>query len=167
MLQNNNCVINWNASQMESITSVTRSGRTTPKDSSFSSTTPAPIPPEWPFEKEAGSGLTASARVSDVSSPACTNGAWPPLRPVSVAQKIKPSTMLSSNVQSIDLPMACMPWRSWTIDNRMTSQHLPWDLVRPSSSWTTRSKEDQSLHHIQIFSNLIMQQFTKIAGETF
>jgi len=30
---------------------------------------------------------------------------------VSVAQKNKPSTMLSSNVQSIDLPMDCMAWR--------------------------------------------------------
>jgi len=29
---------------------------------------------------------------------------WPPLRPVSVVQKNKPSTMLSANVQSIDLP---------------------------------------------------------------
>jgi len=34
-------------------------------------------------------------------------GVWPPLRPVSVAQKNKPSTMLSSNVQSIDLPTDC------------------------------------------------------------
>ena len=41
------------------------------------------------------------------------NRLWPPLRPVSVAQKDKPSTMLSSNVQSIDLPMDCMAWRFW------------------------------------------------------
>ena len=41
--------------------------------------------------------------MSDVSAPACTNGVCPPLRPVSVAQKNKLSTMLSSNVQSIDL----------------------------------------------------------------
>ena len=52
--------------------------------------------------------------VSDVSAPACTNGVWPPLRPVSVAQN-KPSTMLSSNVQSIDLPMDCTAWRFWTM----------------------------------------------------
>jgi len=32
-------------------------------------------------------GLTASTPVLDVSAPACTNGAWLPLRPVSVAQK--------------------------------------------------------------------------------
>jgi len=38
---------------------------------------------------------------------ACTNVVWPPLQPVSVAQKDKPSTMLSSNVQSIDLLMDC------------------------------------------------------------
>ena len=35
--------------------------------------------------------------------------------PVSVAQKNKPSTMLSSNVQSIDLPMDCTAWRFWMI----------------------------------------------------
>jgi len=39
------------------------------------------------------------------------NGVWPPLRPVTVAQKNKPSTMLSSHVQSIDLPMDCTAWR--------------------------------------------------------
>jgi len=44
--------------------------------------------------------------VLDVPAPACTNGAWPPLQPVSVAQN-KQSTMLSSNVQSIDHPMDC------------------------------------------------------------
>ena len=64
--------------------------------------------PRMTLRKRAGSGSTASAPVSDVSAPACTNGVWPPLRPVSVAQKNKPSTMLSSNVQSIDLPADCM-----------------------------------------------------------
>ena len=38
-------------------------------------------------------------------------GVMPPLRPVSVAQKNKPSTMLSSNVQSMD----CTAWRLWTM----------------------------------------------------
>jgi len=42
-------------------------------------------------------------------------GLWPPLRPVSVAQKNKPSTMLSSYVKSIDLPINCMAWRFWTM----------------------------------------------------
>ena len=41
------------------------------------------------------------------------HGVWPPLRPVSVAQKNKPSTTLSSKVQSIDLPMNCMAGRFW------------------------------------------------------
>ena len=72
-------------------------------------------PPEWPSQEEPRSSLTASAPVSDVSAPACTNGVWPPLRPVSVVQKNKPSTMLSSNVQSIDLPMECKAWRFWTM----------------------------------------------------
>jgi len=47
------------------------------------------------------------APVSDVSAHVRTNEVWPPLRPVSVAQKNKPSTMLSVNVQSIGLPMDC------------------------------------------------------------
>jgi len=38
---------------------------------------------------------------------------WPPLRPVSVAKTNKPSTMLSSNVQSIELPMDRMALRLW------------------------------------------------------
>jgi len=33
----------------------------------------------WPSQEEPASGLTASAPVSDVSTPACTNGVWPPL----------------------------------------------------------------------------------------
>jgi len=71
---------------------------------------PAVIHPlERPSQEDPGSGFTAVAPVSDFSAPAFTNEIWPPLRPVSVAQKNKLSTMLSSNVQSIDLPMDCMP----------------------------------------------------------
>jgi len=40
---------------------------------------------------------------------------WLPLRTVSVAQKNEPSTMLSTNVQSIDLPMNCTALRFWTM----------------------------------------------------
>ena len=69
--------------------------------------------PEWLSQEEPGSGLTASAPVSDVSALACTNGVWPPLRPVSVAQKNKPLTMLSTIFQSTDLLMDCMAWRFW------------------------------------------------------
>jgi len=68
-----------------------------------------------PSQEEPGSGLTASAPVSDVSALACTNGVWPPLLPVSVAQKNKPSTMTPSNVQYIDLSTDCMAWRFWTM----------------------------------------------------
>jgi len=72
-------------------------------------------PPERPSQEESGSSLTASAPVSGVSAPVSTNEVWLPLRPVSVAQKNKPSTMLSSNVQSIDLLMDCTAWRFWTM----------------------------------------------------
>ena len=71
-------------------------------------------PPERPSPEEPRSGVTASAPMSDVSSPACSNGVWPCLQPMSVAQKNKPSTMLSCNVQSNALPMDCMAWRFWT-----------------------------------------------------
>ena len=95
------------------ITNGMRSGQTAPQDSAFSSL--APTRPEWPSQEESGSGLTAYAPVLDVSAPACTNGVWPPLQPVSVAQKNKLSTMLSSNVQSINLPTDCMAWQFWTM----------------------------------------------------
>jgi len=82
--------------------------------------------PEWPSQQESGSGVGTSAPVLDVSAAACTNGVWPPLRPVSVAQKNKPSTMLSSNVQSIDLPMDYMAWRFWTMRQQNgCSTHAP------------------------------------------
>ena len=97
------------------ITNGMRGGRTAPQDSAFSSPTLAPTIPVWPSQEEPGSDSTASAPVSDVSTPACTNGVCPPLRPVSVAQKNKPSAMLSSNVQSVDLLMDCMAWRFWAM----------------------------------------------------
>ena len=75
----------------------------------------APILLEWPSQQEQrGSGLTASAPLSDVSTPACRNGIWLLQRLVSVAQ-IRPLTMLYSTVQSIDLLMDCMAWRFWTM----------------------------------------------------
>ena len=72
-----------------------------------------------------GFGVTASAPVSDISVPTCTNWVWPPQRPVSVAQKNKPSTMLSSNVQSIDLAMECIAWQFlMTWQSNGCSKHL-------------------------------------------
>jgi len=66
-------------------------------------------PPGMTMPRGAGSGLTVSAPVSDVSAPACTTGECPPQRPVSVAQKNKSSAMLSSNVKSIDLTLSAWP----------------------------------------------------------
>jgi len=82
-----------------------------------------------PAYEQRGSGLTASALVSDVSTPACTNGVCPPLRSASVAQKNKPSTMSSSNVQSIDLTK---------IDNQFTKidkEHNYSVLTSRSTQW--------------------------------
>ena len=106
-----------------------RSERTTLQDSAFWFQTPVSTHPEWPSQEEPGSGLTASAPVSDVYTPACKNGVWPPLRPVSVAQKNKPLTMSSSNVQSIDLPIDCTAWRLW-----MMKQPNGYSTPAPKSS---------------------------------
>ena len=54
----------------------------------------------------------------------------PPLQPVSVVQKNKPSTMLSSNVRSIDSPRTARSDRSGWWDNWMTAQPPPWYLVQ-------------------------------------
>ena len=89
------------------ITDGTRSDSTALRDSVLSSPTPALTPLDCPRQEQRGSGLTASAPVSNVSTPAYPNGVCPPLRPVSAVWKNKPSTMLSSNFQSIDLPMDC------------------------------------------------------------
>jgi len=99
-------------------------------------------PSEWPSQEEPGSSLTASATVSDVSAPAYTNGVWPPLRPVSMVQKNKLSTMLPSNVQSIELPMDYSAWPdgSGRCDNWMAAQHLPQDLLWPSSGFNNSLK---------------------------
>jgi len=97
------------------ITNGMRIGRITLQDSALSSPTLAPTPSDWPSQEQPGFGLTTSAQVSDVSSPAWTDEVRSPLRLVSVAQKNKPLTMLSSNVQSIDLLMDCTAWRCWTM----------------------------------------------------
>jgi len=87
-----------NSSVHLAATYVQRTMRTTLQESAFSSQRPAPTQTlEWLSQEEPGSGLNASTLVSGAYAPACTNGVWP----VSAAQKNKPSTMLSSNVQSI------------------------------------------------------------------
>jgi len=70
-------------------------------------------PLEWPSQEQPGFGLIPSAPVSDVSNPTWENGVWSPLWPMSVAQKNKLSTMLSSNVQSINLLMDCTASSLW------------------------------------------------------
>ena len=83
---------------------------------------------EWPSQEEPGSGSTASAPVSDISAPACTNGVWPPLRSVSVAHKNKrrPCHPPMSNPSTPLSP----PWTAWPDGsgrwgNRMAAQNMP------------------------------------------
>ena len=61
-----------------------------------------------------------------------------------LAQKNKPSTMLFSNVQSVDLLMTARPGGSGRWGNRMAAQHLPRDLVRPSRI-RNRSKDEEKV----------------------
>ena len=125
------------------ITSGKRSGWTTLRDSALSSPTPASTLPEWPFQAKRGSGLTASTPVSDISAPACTNAVWP-LCGLWVWRR-------RANRRPCCPPMPKPPTSSWTArpdgsgwwDIRMTAQHLPRDLVRPSSglkSWLKRRR---------------------------
>ena len=95
---------------------------------------------EWPSQEEPGSDLTASTPLLDVSTFACTNGVWPPMRPGSVVQN-KPSTMSSSNVQSIDLPRTTRSDGSRRWDNRMAAQLLPRYLGRLAVHKRTRSNK--------------------------
>jgi len=108
--------------------------------------------------------------VSNVSAPACTNG--PPLQSLSVAQKNKPSTMLSSNVQSIDLPWTAWPDGSGRWDYWMVAQHLPRDLVQPSSglnnylkrrSWNTKYGQIKSTQlNLWFFNSRVSPLYKKL-----
>ena len=98
-------------------------------------------PPEWPSQEEPGSGLTASAPVSDVSAPACTNGVdllcglWVWRRRTNHRPYCSPASNPSTS------PWTAWPEGSGRWDNRIGAQHLPRDLVRPSSEAQTLHKK--------------------------
>jgi len=114
------------------------------RNSVLSSQTSATTLLKWPCQEQCRSGLPAIAPVSGVSALGCTNGVWPPLRPVSMAQN-KPSAMLSFNILSNP---STSPWTAWPDgcgrwDKRMAAQHLFRDLVQPSSglkNWLKRRR---------------------------
>jgi len=89
---------------------------------------------EWPCQEQrtVGPVLTASAPVSDISAPACTNETSPPLRPVTVAQRNRPLTMLSLTVQSINLPMERIVE---TVRTRKQSNGCSTPASRSSATW--------------------------------
>ena len=69
--------------------------------------------------------------------PAYTNGVWPLLRPMSVVQKDRPSTMLSS-VQSIDLTMDYTAWGFWMMrQSNGCSTPAPWSSA--AQQWIERT----------------------------
>jgi len=86
------------------ITDGMRSCWRTLQDLVLSSLTLAPSLLEWSRQKQRAWLNRIRTVVGRFRS---TNGVWPLLRPVSVAQKNKPSTTLSPNTQFIDLPVDC------------------------------------------------------------
>ena len=109
--------------------------------------------PEWPSQEQPGSGLTASSQVSDVSAPACTNEVCPPLRPVSVAQKDKPSTMLSTNVQYIDLLMDCMAWRFWMM-RQFSGCSTPAPRSSAAKQWFEELAQTKKTLNDKVYNNV-------------
>jgi len=95
-------------------------------------------PPGITLQEEPGSGLSASAPVSDVSAPACTNGIWPDGLVCGLwvwrrRTNCRPCCPPMSNPSTF-------PWTAWPDgsgrwDNWMAAQYLPRDLVRPSSDF--------------------------------
>ena len=71
--------------------------------------------PEWPTKNSLGPASPPLHQCWTLTLMLVQMGVWPLLWLVSVAQKNKPSTMLSSNVQYIDLPMVCTTWQFWTM----------------------------------------------------
>jgi len=80
------------------------------------------------------------------------------LRPVSVAQKNKPSTMSSFNVQSIDLPMDCMAWRFWTM-RQPNGCSTPAPKSSAAKRWKKELAQKEEDHH----NCIVMHKSTKSA----
>jgi len=87
---------------------------------------PPSHPPGMALPRTAWVRLNRLAPMSDVSGPVCTNRVWPPLW-----------VWHRTNCRPCCLPMSNPSTSQWTAppgrDNRMAAQHLPQDLVLPSS----------------------------------
>ena len=117
--------------------------------------------PEWPSQEEPGSGLTAYAPVSDVSGPGCTNGVWPPLRLVSVAQKIKSSTMSSSKSNPSTSPRTARPDGSGRWDRQPNGCSTPALKSSAAKQWineeVAQTKEEpiKTFYYVKVSSACI------------
>ena len=121
-------------------TEVWRSGRIndgmpcawrTLRDSILSSPTSAPTLLEWPCLEQRGSGLTSSAQVSDVSTPAYKQMSMTPS--ASWEWGAEEQTVGHVVPQSPTSPWIARSDGSGWRDNRMAAQHLIRDLVWRSS----------------------------------
>jgi len=106
-------------------------------------------PPERPSQEEPGSDLIASAPVSDVSVHVCTNGVWPLLRPVSVAQK---------NIPSVSNPLTS-PWTAWPDGSGPQSNGYSTPVPRSSAAkqWLEQLAQKKKKNNEQ-FNNCVKTQ---------
>ena len=80
------------------------------------------------------------------------------------AQKNRPSTMLSSNVQSIDFPVGCMAWRFWMM-GQSTGCSTPAPRFSAAKQWIERSvsyDEDVVQSLMFLYSKLVFKSLTII-----
>jgi len=114
------------------------------------------------FLEQHKSGLTAFAPVSDVSTLACTNGVWPLLQLVGMVQKNRLLTILSFNVQSINLPMEHMAWLLW-----ITKQLNGYSTSAPRSNaawrWIERTHSDDELLYTTLVSKPTLHIYALVA----
>ena len=137
-----------------------RCGRTAPQDSAFSSPTPAPTPLEWPSQEEPRSGSTASASVSDVSAPACTNG-YGLLCGLWVWRRTNRRPWCPPMSYPSTSPRTAWPDGAGRWDNWMGAQHLFRDLVRPSSGFNNSLKRMKNIWNIRIVTQQWRANFWK------
>ena len=128
------------------ITDAISSGWRTLRDSVLSRPTSERIFLEWPWQEQRGSVLTASAQVSEVSVPACTNKLWPIPQIVGVAQQNRLLAMLFLIV--LHLLFTVLPHGAHGLTLRVTMQSngcsTSASRCRAALQWIrTRSNEEE------------------------
>ena len=85
-----------------------------------------------------GSGSTASAPVSDVSAPALHIWSMATSTACECGAEDQPFSMLSSDTQSINLPLDCTPWPFWMMRQLIVCS-TPAQRSSTAKQWTKRT----------------------------